>query len=228
MPKDSDLAAKLAELEKKLITREKVEEIAAAQALDVLEVYKTDVVRAKEAAQELSKALEKRDFAKRVAASLDDRACTKALDKILVETFQDEVGRAIDEKMPEGVNARFEDAEFLEWLKSTLGIGEAQDDASARVDEVARNLAERLDKIQDEALPGIVERLLDQKLGAKIAERLSVDDLKPTIVEVAQGAVGEIANTDAFKKVLEDKFKVMIKYLTEEILPKQIRKILGK
>ncbi len=47
------------------------------------------------------------------------------------------------------------------------------------------------------------------------------------VLEVARGSVREIVNTPEFKGVLDDKFKVMMNYLTQDVIPKQIRRMTG-
>lgn len=243
-PTVEDLAAKLAELEKKLVTKERAEEIAAASALDVLKFYEKEVRDATEAARELTRAFEKREFARRVAASLDDRAIRRTLDDLVVETIQDELEQAVGQKIKDAFSSQLEDPEFAGKLKEIAGGGEADQ-------EFAKELAERMDKIEQEALPQLVEKLLDKKLDEKLdekldkkleenldavpvgaivesaAEELDTEAMQQRVLEVARGSVREIVNTPEFKGVLDDKFKVMMNYLTQDVIPKQIRRMMG-
>jgi hypothetical protein len=248
MPADGptleDLAAKLADLEKKLVTKERAEEIAAASALDVLKFYEKEVRDATEAAREATRAFEKREFARRVAASLDDRSIRRTLDDLVVETIQDELEQAVGQKIKDAFSSQLEDPEFAEKLKEIAGGGEG-------VQEFAKGLAERMDKIEREVLPQLVEKLVDKKVEEKLdakleekleenldavpvgaivesaAEGLDTEAVRQQVVEVAKGSIREIVNTPEFKGVLDDKFKVMMNYLTQDVIPKQIRRMMG-
>ncbi len=239
-PTIKDLAAKLADLEKKLVTKERAEEIAAASALDVLKFYEKEVRDATEAARELTRAFEKREFARRVAASLDDRSIRRTLDDLVVETIQDELEQAVGQKIKDAFSSQLEDPEFAGKLKEIAGGGEG-------AQEFAKGLAERMDRIEQEALPQLVEKLLDKKLDQKLEEKLEenleavpigsivepadegldAEAVRQQVVEVARGSVREIVNTPEFKAVLEDKFKVVMNYLTQDVIPKQIRRMMG-
>jgi len=216
MGDDRSTDERLADIESKLLTREKVEEIAAAAALNVLEVFKPEVRKATQAADEVERALEPHQFARKVAASFADRACARSLDKLLVQVLQDEIGNAVEEKLPEAFDAVMQQPEVAAKLQ---GGAEAAEQALGKIDETSRQLAQRLDKIEQEAVPKIVDRELEKKLVS--------DTMKQLVVEVARQAVKEIVNMPEFKSALEDKFKVMIKYITEDVIPKIVRKHMG-
>ena len=227
-PTDQDLAARVADLEKKLVTRERVEEIAAAAALDVLKFYESEVKKATQAAEEMTGALEKREFARRVAASFEDRACRRSLDELVVEVAQDEVQRALQEKVADAIAERIEDPEFAEKLKGPAG---ASEEISKQLEGASKRLAERLDRIEQEALPQLVEELLgkrlDEKLDQKLDDKLDADALEQKVIEAAKGAVRDIANIPEFKAMLDEKFKVMMNYLAKDVIPKQIKRMTG-
>jgi hypothetical protein len=225
-PAEEDLAARLAELEKKLVTKERAEEIAAAAALDVLKLYENEVKKATRAAEEMNRAIEKREFARRVAASFEDRACRKSLDELLVEVVQDEVERALAEKLEDAVSARLKDPELAKKLQAPAGDGESDE-----FKQLSQRLAARLDKIEQEALPQIVKGQLDDRLGQKAGETPGVPDdaaLQQKGGEVSPDVVRGIANTPEFKAMLEEKFKVMMTYLAGDVIPKQIKRLMGK
>ncbi len=215
-PVEQDFAAKLAELEKKLITRERAEEIAAAAALDVLKVYEIEVKKATRAAEEMRTVIEKREFARRVAASLEDRVCRKSLDELLVDIVQDEVERALAEKVADAVAAQLEDPEVAKKLQAQASGGEGESGEDDKLEQFSQRLAARLDKIEQEALPQIVKGQLDERLGQK-----------PKGDPGAPGVVRDIANTPEFKAMLEEKFKVMMNYLVGDVIPKQVKRLMG-
>ena len=217
-PAKEDFAAKLVEIEKKIMTRERAEEIAAAAALDVLKLYEGEVKKATRAAEEMNRVIEKREFARRVAASFEDRACRRSLDELLVDVVQDEVERVLAEKLEDAVSARLEG-------------GEGDDDGeSDELKQFSQRLAARLDKIEQEALPQIVESQLDERLGQKLTEKPGgPDGASPQQkgADVSPGVVRDIANTPEFKAMLDEKFKVMMNYLAGDVIPKQIKRIMG-
>ena len=228
-PAKEDFAAKLVEIEKKIMTRERAEEIAAAAALDVLKLYEGEVKKATRAAEEMNRVIEKREFARRVAASFEDRACRRSLDELLVDVVQDEVERVLAEKLEDAVSARLEDPELAKKLQGQGGEGD-DDGESDELKQFSQRLAARLDKIEQEALPLIVESQLDERLGQKLTEKPGgPDGASPQQkgADVSPGVVRDIANTPEFKAMLDEKFKVMMNYLAGDVIPKQIKRIMG-
>ncbi|MHC5053662.1 MAG: hypothetical protein ACYTKD_02970 [Planctomycetota bacterium] len=77
------LDRRLAELERKLITREQAEGIAAGAALDVLKVHESEMREAVKAIKEATAILEKRTFARKVAESLRAKVCRAEIEELV-------------------------------------------------------------------------------------------------------------------------------------------------
>jgi broad-specificity NMP kinase len=201
-----ELGEGAAGLEKIFVSSEKVERIARHEALT--------------AAMDL---LETKEFARQVAALLDDGIVRDKIGEIS--------GGSLDASEVKNVLLKeLESPDVIEKVKAATG-GDAK--------ELSQRLIERMDRIEKEALPAIVERLLTEKMGAvseeaiegkvgeMISQQLKPEDMEAQILKVAQDNIKDIANTPGFKAMLDEKFKVMMKYLTADVIPKQIRKLMG-
>jgi adenylate kinase len=173
---------------------------------------------------------------------------TKEFTRRLVELLGDEEVR---EDIP-GLGGGGEDLElqvksaFAEQLESTEfadKVKEISGDAGNAQDQ----LVARLDKIEKQALPALVDSVLTEKLteklggiapealeasiGSKVQEALAthldMEALNKQILEIAQQSIGKIANTPEFKEMLDGKFKIVMNYLISEVIPKQIRRQMG-
>lgn len=239
-PANEDLAGRLGEVEKSLVTREKAEEIAASAALDVLKFYEKEVKEATQVAKELGRALEKRQFAQRVAESLSTRVCLQRLNELTEGVDEDELKLAVEARMRDAFSSQLESPEFAEKLKELVGSG-------GELQDISKRLFKRLVKIEQEGLPQLVEEQVDEKLEEKLsaisadtitakeeelvrralAAKLDGQALQQQVLEVARSSIREIVNTPEFKSVLDNKFKVMVNYLSQEVIPKQIKRLMG-
>jgi hypothetical protein len=242
------LARRIAELERRLVTRGRAEEIAASAALDVLKLYESEVREAVEAGKEMTKVLQRREFARKVAESLPTRVCRRELEEIVADMVHFEFENALDERAKGVFASELETPRFAQKLQEIAG-------ARREVDAASRRLAERLDRIEREALPERLERLFNEKLREKlgdvsaetIAARLDGRALEQQMLQLAQSTVHEIVNTPVFrsmlddslfqaamrdvvntpqfKSMLDDKFKAMSEYLSREVIPKHVERL---
>jgi hypothetical protein len=206
-------------LEKSLVSPEKVEKIARHEALT--------------AAMDL---LETKEFTRRIVALLEDDPVKTKVEEISGGAVSpDQLEQTADLQARNVFAEQIETPEFAEKVKSVMGGDDAKD--------LSKRLIERMDRIEKEALPAIVERLLEEKMGAvsgdAIAEKVGgmvqeavaakVDPaaMQQQIVDIAQENIKDIANTPGFKAMLDEKFKVVLNYLTKDVIPKQIKKIMG-
>lgn len=244
------LALSAEELDRRYVTREKAEEIAAGAALDVLKLYETEAKRAVESVEELTQALETREFARKVAQSLGTGACRKALQETVGDIVHFEFEEALDSQARKVFTSQLETPKFAEKLKEIAG-------ASQEVDRASQRLAARLDKIEHETLPQRMETLFVQKLQDKLGDvspeaiiekfdgkalekqfmklsksavrdAMSSPEFRAVLEEsLFNAAVSNIANTPEFKALLDEKFKTMIEYLSEDVIPKQVERLGG-
>jgi hypothetical protein len=242
--KKKKTADRLDELEKMILTKEKVEEIAAAAALDVLKIFEKEVRDATHAVKELGRAFEEREFARRVAATLDSRACRRKLDDMTSGVDEEAIAEAVEAKANEVIASRLEGPELAEKVNELAGAAAG---GGEEIQELKNRLAARMDAIEQEALPKLLAKLLDEKLEEKfgavsaeaigarqeelvrkaIDEKLDEEGLQQVVIQSARGSLAEVVNTTEFKAALDDKFKVMLNYLANEVIPKQIRKLTG-
>jgi len=245
-----DSARTVEELEQRFVTRERAEEIAASAALDVLKLYEGEARKAIESVAELARALERHEFARKVADSLTTSVCRKALQETVGDIVHFEFEQAIDNAARKVFSSQLDTPKFATKLKEIAG-------ASKEVDKASQRLAARLDKIEHETLPERVETLFNQRLQAKlsdlsvetIAEKLDGKALEKQLMTLSGNAVrdvmgspdfkavveeslfhaamGNIANTPEFKALLDEKFKTMIDYLSQDVIPKQIERLGG-
>ena len=187
--KEAGLAGNVEDIEKKLITKERVERIARHEALT--------------AAMDL---LEKKEFTRRIAEVLDEKPVRKKLDEVAGGAGADDIQRAAELQAKNVFAELLEGKEFAEKVK---GLG-----GSAGGDE----LGQRIEKLQG-ALPTLVEKTLAAKLDPKA--------LQEQMSKVAESSISEIANSPVFKEMLEAKFKAIMSYLTQDVIPKQIRRMMG-
>ena len=201
-----ELGEGVAGLEKVFVSSDNVEKIARHEALT--------------AAMDL---LETKEFTRRVSALLDEGSVRDKISEIS--------GGALDASEFKNVLLKeLESPDVIEKVKAAGG-GDAQ--------ELSNRLVERMERIEKEALPAIVERILTEKMGAvseesitakvgtMITQHLQPEAMEAQILKVAQENIKDIANTPGFKAALDDKFKVMMKYLVADVIPKQVRKLMG-
>ena len=245
-----ELARKVDELERKLVTREKAEEIAAGAALDVLKLYEDQAKRAVESVEDLTRAFEKREFARSVAESLSTGVCRKALQETVGDIVHFEFEQALETKARKVFVSQLGTPRFAEKLKEIAG-------ASEEIDRASQRLAARLDRIESETLPERVEMLFNQKLQDKlgdlspemIAEKLDPKVLEKQLMKLSGDAVRDVmtspelkavveeslfhaamtnvANTPEFKALLDEKFNAMLEYISQDVIPKQVERLGG-
>ncbi|MHC4247830.1 MAG: hypothetical protein ACYS9X_01750 [Planctomycetota bacterium] len=191
--KGAGLAGNVQDLEKKLLTKERVERIARHEALT--------------AAMDL---LEKKEFTRRIAEVLDEKPVRKKLEEV--------GGGSKPGDLEETVALQAKNA-FMELLDGNEFAGKVTELAGASGGGGdAAQLEERVGKIQ-EALPGLVDKILASKLDPKA--------LQEQMSKIAESSISDIANSPVFKEMLEAKFKAIMTYLTQDVIPKQIRRMVG-
>jgi hypothetical protein len=194
--KGAGLAGNVQDIEKKLLTRERVERIARHEALT--------------AAMDL---LEKKEFTRRIAEVLDEKPVREKLAELgggggTPDGLEDTVALQSKNTFMELLDGQ----EFADKVKELGGGGGGGDAASAA------QIEERIGKLQ-EALPTLVDKILAAKLDpAALQQQMS---------KVAESSIGDIANSPVFKEMLEAKFKAIMTYLTQDVIPKQIRRMMG-
>jgi len=206
-------------LEKALVTQDKVEKIARHEALT--------------AAMDV---LETKEFTRRIVTLLDEKAVRTKIEQLAGGAISPEQVAETAELQARNVfAASLESDEFAEKVKAIAGGGDGK--------EIAKKLMERMEKIEKEALPALVEKILAEKvgdvsadsIGAKVEEavqkglagKVDPEAIKQQVVQIATGSIREIANSPEFKAMLDEKFKVMMNYLTQDVIPKQIRRLMG-
>jgi len=187
--KEAGLAGNFKDIEKKLITKDRVERIARHEALT--------------ATMDL---LEKKEFTKRIAEVFDEKPVRKKLEKLAGGAGSGDIEKAAELQAKNVFAELLEGKDFAEKVKDLAG--------SAGGGE----LGERVDKIQ-KALPTLVEKTLATKLDPKA--------LQEQMSKVAESSISDIANSPVFKEMLEAKFKAIMSYLTQDVIPKQIRRMMG-
>ncbi|MHC5056293.1 MAG: DUF445 domain-containing protein [Planctomycetota bacterium] len=191
--KGAGLAGNVQDLEKKLLTKERVERIARHEALT--------------AAMDL---LEKKEFTRRIAEVLDEKPVRKKLEEL--------GGGGAPEGLDDTIALQAKNA-FMELLDGNEFAGKVTELAGgAGGGGDAAQLEERVGKIQN-ALPGLVDKILASKLDPKA--------LQEQMSKIAESSIGDIANSPIFKEMLEAKFKAIMTYLTQDVIPKQIRRMMG-
>ena len=206
-------------LEKKLMTNEKVEKIARYEAAT--------------AAIDL---LEKKEFARAIADVLELKPIRKKLEEIVGDSVSaDDVSKTVAKEAKGVFAGLLDDPKFAKKLKAAAGGG---DDLK----EATKKLVERVKKIEN-ALPALVKKMLqetldkapsgpsaedlEQAVQKAVASKLDVKALQEQVTQIAAESVRDIANSPDFKAMLDGKFKVMTNYITKELLPKQIKRIMG-
>jgi polyhydroxyalkanoate synthesis regulator phasin len=248
VPTIEELNARVDDLERRFVTKERVEQIAASAALDVLKMYERDIREGVSAMRDFGRSLEKREFARKVAESLSTLVCRRALEEPVADVVHFEFEKAIDARAQHVFEEELRTPKVAKRVREIAG-------ASREVESASRRLARRLDRIEQETLPQRLDRMfqerIDEKLGnvsaEAIAAKLDLRMLTGQVSEVARDAIGEmlftgelqallkdtllqaamnnLVNTDEFKKLLDEKFKTITKYLADDVIPKYINKI---
>ncbi|MHC4253293.1 MAG: hypothetical protein ACYS9X_29590, partial [Planctomycetota bacterium] len=217
--------AGLGDIEKKLLTEDRVERIARHEALS--------------AVMDL---LEKKDFVKRIAEVLDEKLVKAKIEEIAGGGIDsDQIDETAEVRAKSVFAELIESDEFAQKVQEVGGGGGGG--GSEQLQEVAKRLAERMELIEKEALPALVEGMLQDKLGSVSADaigkqvssavqeaitaQVNPQALQQQMAQIAKDSIAEIANTDEFKALLEGKFKVMLNYITKDVIPKQITRIMG-
>lgn len=192
--KGAGLAGNVQDIEKKLLTKERVERIARHEALT--------------AAMDL---LEKKEFTRRIAEVLGEKPVRKKLEEL--------AGGAKPDDLEETVGLQAKNV-FMELLDGKDFAGKVKELAgsSGEGDKATAQVVERIGKIE-KALPALVDKTLAAKLDPKA--------LQAQMSKIAESSIGDIANSPVFKEMLEAKFKAIMSYLTQDVIPKQIRRMMG-
>jgi len=187
--KEAGLAGNVKDMEKKLITKDRVERIARHEALT--------------ATMDL---LEKKEFTKRIAEVFDEKPVRKKLEDLAGGAGSDDIEKTVELQAKNVFAEGLEGKDFAEKVKELAGSSGGGE------------LGERIDKLQS-ALPTLVEKTLATKLDPKA--------LQEQMSKVAESSISDIANSPVFKEMLEAKFKAIMSYLTQDVIPKQIRRMMG-
>ena len=202
------------ELEETFVTGEKAEKLARHEALT--------------AAMDM---LETKEFTRRVVELLGD------------EDVREDIpgfgggGEDLDLQMKSALAEQLESSEFTDKVKEISGdAGDAQNQLVARLDKIEKEaLPALIDSVMAEKLTeklgGIAPEALEASIGTKVQEALAahldMEALNKQILEIAQQSIGKIANTPEFKEMLDGKFKIVMNFLSKEVIPKQIRRQMG-
>ena len=202
------------ELEETFVTGEKAEKLARHEALT--------------AAMDM---LETKEFTRRVVELLGD------------EDVREDIpgfgggGEDLDLQMKSALAEQLESSEFADKVKEISGdAGDAQNQLVARLDKIEKEaLPALIDSVMAEKLTeklgGIAPEALEASIGTKVQEALAahldMEALNKQILEIAQQSIGKIANTPEFKEMLDGKFKIVMNFLSKEVIPKQIRRQMG-
>jgi hypothetical protein len=240
-----ELARRLDDLERKAVGKERVEQIAASAALDVLKLYERDLREAIEGVRGLQRAFEKREFARKVADCLSTSICRKGLEEPVGDIVHFEFEKAVEARAQQVFDAELQTPKVAKRVREIAG-------ASKEIESASRRLARRLDQIEQEAMPKRLEKLftdkLEQKLGdvsaEAIAAKIERKVIQRQLKEVAHDVIAELllkgelramlndslldvamrglVNSQEFKQVLDLKFKTMTTYIAEEVIPKHL------
>jgi hypothetical protein len=212
------LADGMAGIKKAVLGADKVEKIARHEALTA----SMDV-------------LETKEFTRRIADVLDEKVVRKKLQQV-AGGDPDQMEQTAELQARNVFAELLESPEFSEKVTGLAG-------GSEEVKEVGQKLVERMDAIEKEGLPGLVEKLLTDKLSGvapdaiaekvqatvqeAIAGKLDPEALQQQVVEIAKSSIRDISNSPDFKAMLDGKFKVMMNYISQDVIPKQIKRLMG-
>ena len=210
--KEIGLGEGVADLEKTFVTPESAQKISRDEALG--------------AAMDM---LETSEFSRRLVELMSD------------EEFREEIpalggggggGEELDQQVKNVLAEQLESDEFAGKVKDITGGGDMKKDLVARVEKMEKEaLPTLVGKMLSEKLGGVTPEALEANIGAKIQEvlasKLDPEALNKQILEIAQGSIAQIANTTEFKAMLDGKFKMMMNYIAQDVLPKQIRRLMG-
>ena len=101
--------------------------------------------------------------------------------------------------------------------------------ASLARDEITKALeGEEFKKAASEAVGGEkVAEIVKEAVGEKLGSGLDPAMLENVLKQAAPAAVKEIANSDEFKKMLDEKFRIIMRYLKDDLVPKTVKKLTG-
>ncbi len=210
--KEIGLGEGVADLEKAFVTPESAQKISRDEALG--------------AAMDM---LETSEFSRRIVELMSD------------EEFREEIpdlggggggGEELDVQVKKVFAEQLDSDEFAEKVKGVSGGGDIKKDLVARVEKMEKEaLPTLVEKMLSEKLGGVTPDALEANIGAKIQEvlasQLDPEALNKQILEIARGSIAQIANTTEFKAMLDGKFKMMMNYIVQDVLPKQIRRLMG-
>jgi len=219
---DAGFDARLAEIEKASVNEGRIAKVAKQEA--------------EEAALAV---LDSKEFKRRIADLMDDRVIRSKIEEIGGGVTPEQLEQTADLQARNVFAEQIDSAEFAEKVKAVAGSGGAE--------ESAKKLMARMEKIEKDALPQLVEKLVAEKataqLGAaspeaiqarveesvqhSLAAKINPQALQQHVMQIAQGEIAKIANTPEFKAMLDGKFKLLTDYLAQEFIPKQIRKLMG-
>jgi hypothetical protein len=180
--------------------------------------------------------LEKKEFARSIADVLELKPIRKKLAEIAGDSVSaDDVSKTVTKEAKGVFTELLDDPKFAKKLKAAAGGGD-------EVKEATKKLVDRVKKIEN-ALPALVKKMLKDTLGETpsgpsskdieeavenaVASKIDAKALQAQVTQIAANSVKDISNSADFKAMLDGKFKVMTNYITKELLPKQIKRIMG-
>jgi hypothetical protein len=155
--------------------------------------------------------LEKKEFVKRIAEVLAEKPVRQKLEELAGGAGPKDLEETVGLQAKNVFVELLDGDEFAGKVKELAGNSDEAEKAAAQIDE-------KVGKLQA-ALPALVEKTLTAKLDPKA--------MKEQMSKIAESSISDIANTPVFKEMLETKFKAIMTYLTQDVIPKQIRRMMG-
>ncbi|MBN1807494.1 MAG: hypothetical protein JW909_00375 [Planctomycetes bacterium] len=215
---------------------------------DGLDVEKIEKIAKREGMQAVIQIFDSDEFAKRVAGVVGEGGGGGG-GGLSEEALQHEVRGAMVELMEsdlfmEKINMALmqQGAGGGEGGAGGAGVEQVASMIKETADQIRSDLAERMEKVE-KVLPDIVgkivaekgggadPKLIEEQVTAIVADKVLGDKLDPEVIQAeiknqTPEVVREIANSDEFKVLLDDKFKVILNYLKQDVIPKQVKKLM--
>jgi hypothetical protein len=215
---------------------------------ETVDVEKIEKIARREGVQAVVQIFDSEEFAKRVSSVVSERGLGGGGGGAAPEgdALHREVRGALVEFMESDLFSEKINAAISQQGGAPAGGGGGNVEAMIKsaVEEIRQDLSQRMEKVE-QTLPEIVAKIvvekgigaaidpkmIEERVTAVIADKVLGDKLDPALIQAeirnqTPHVVKEIANSDEFKVLIDDKFKVIMKYLKEDIIPKSVKKIL--